>query len=223
MENNLGLFEKDPSKLLINPNYEYLQIPNPNLRRFKEASFELDFRKNCLHNLQGKCLILLLNGEFLQESKTPNLKFKKNLALMNEIIQANEYGAFSQFYFLNATCHDEVSNSFKIGKKNLPSLIFYNSQFHLYTKFERKFTEENIYEFLDKMLNSKLPGNKIEPKNVKFEFKNCKKITKIAENIDFERLERIKLGIEDEEVEIEELNLPDENGQDEGLKIKDEI
>jgi len=223
IENYIGLFDKDEIKLLKNPHYEYLQIPNFTIKKFKEAYTELEFRKFCLHNPAGKCLILLLNGELIPELKTPNLKFKKNLALMNQIIQAEEYSAFSQFYFVNATCHNEIANSFKIGKKNLPSLIFYNSQYQLFTRFDKKFTQDNIYEFLDKMLSSKLPGNKIEPKNVKFEFKNCRKITKISESIDFERLERIKLGLEDED-ENEELNLPeDENKKENQNKEKDEI
>jgi len=198
-----------------------LQIINTNIRKFKEANTELEFRKNCLHNPMGKCLILLLNGELLQELKTPNLKFKKDLYLLNNVIQANDYASFSQFYFVNATCHIELANSFKVGKKKLPTLIFYNSQYQLYTKFDKKFTQDNIYEFLDKMLNSKLPGNKIEPKDIKLDFKNCKKITKISENIDFEKLERIKLGLEDDD-DVEELNLPEENNHSNN-KVKDEI
>ncbi len=165
-----------------------------------------------------------MNGELLPESKTPNLKFKRHLAWMNEVIQSADYAEFSQFYFVNATCHSELANSFKIGKKNLPALVYYNSQYQLYTKFDqkiKKFTKDNVYEFLDKMLISKLPGIKTEPKDVKFEFRNCKKVLKVAESIDFERLERIKLGLEDEDDNIEELNLPEEN--ESNSKVKDEI
>lgn len=140
---------------------------------------------------------------------------------MNEVIQAAEYTAFSQFYFVNATCHSELANSFKVGKKNLPTIVYYNTQYQLYIKFDRKFVKENVYEFLDIMLSSKLAGNKVEPKDVKFDFKNCDKVLKVAESIDFDRLERIKLGLEDEDENVEELNLP-EDALSEG-KVKDEI
>ncbi len=158
----------------------------------------------------------------LQDLKTPNLKFKTNLHLLNEVIQSDEYSKFSEFYFVNATCHNEVANSFKVGKQNLPSLLFYNSFYNLFTKLDKKLNQDNVNEFLDTMLDSKLPGNKIDPKDIKFEYKNCKKITKVSENIDFEKLKRIELGLEDYDQE-EELNLPEDDINSVDNNKKDEI
>lgn len=140
---------------------------------------------------------------------------------MNEIVQADDYKSFTHLYYVNATCHDELAGSFKVGKSNLPSLIFYNTRYHLYQKLTLKFKQENIYEFLDKMTSSNLPGNKIEPRDIKFDFKNCKRITNYAENIDFERIERIKYGLEDDD-NIEELNIPDDSEKVDS-KMKEEI
>lgn len=143
---------------------------------------------------------------------------------MNEIIQIKEFSKFSQFYYVNATCHDEFSHSFKVGKKDLPIIIYLKSHYHLYSKFTRKFNRDNINEFLDRVLKTKLPGSKIEAKEIKFSYKNCKKITKVSEDIDYDRLDRIKLGLEDDDNE-EELNLPEENENisENNGKVKDEM
>lgn len=209
MENNIGLFEKSPENIIENPHYKFLE-KKVLYREFSEAKSELEFKKNCIQGPYGHCIMLFLNGEINKKKKIPNLKYIKNLSFMNKLILEDPFNKYYQFRNINATCHTELANSFKISKEKLPAIVYLNTQYGQYESFSDEFVEENILEFFDKIKNKRFQNNKIELKDVKFDFKNCEEIFTPMENIDYEKLERIKYGLEDEEFE-EEANIPEKD------------
>ena len=184
LENNLGLFKKSEKHLVENSHYRFIK-ENKFIKEFKEAKFELEFKKNCIHSKFGNCIMLLLNGEINMKKKVPNVKFRKNLSLMNKLfLENNSYKDYYELRHINATCHDELAHSFKISKDKLPAILYLDTQNYLYETFTGEFNEENINEFFDKIDKKRFQNNKINAIDIKFNYKNCEKKTKIMDVID---------------------------------------
>jgi hypothetical protein len=225
LENNIGLFKKDEKNLIENPHYKFFKQKNY-IKEFTEGKSELEFKKNCIHSKLGHCIILLLNGEINIKKKIPNLKFRKNLSLMNKLFLKEPYKNYHEIRFINATCHNELANSFKISKNKLPAIVYLDTQNYLYEVFpssgsvsdngnlstsnDNEFTEEKINEFFDKINSRRFISNKINAIDIKFGYKNCDKKKDIMDIIDYEKLDRINSGLEDEDFE-EEINLPEKD------------
>jgi hypothetical protein len=214
LENNIGLFKKNEKNLLENPHYKFLK-EKTYIKEFTEGKSELEFKKNCVHSKLGHCILLLLNGEINMKKKIPNIKFRKNLSFMNKLILKDSYKKYHELRFINATCHNELTHSFKVSKNKLPAIVYLDTQNYLYEVFSSSsynddFTEEKINEFFDKINNKRFQSNKINAIDIKFDYKNCEKKKEVMDVIDYEKLDRIKYGLEDEEFE-EELNLPEKD------------
>jgi hypothetical protein len=153
----------------------------------------------------------MLDGEYDKEIEKVNLDYKKLSNLVKDIPTKPKLHKYTNFLIVNATCHSELSNSFRVSLNKLPALAVYDSKFQTFTKMKNsiEFTEENIYNFLIDAVESRAMYRKLNREKVIFKEKDCKAVSKKVKRVDYDQQDNNKYGIdEDDDDDTEELNLP---------------
>lgn len=175
-----------------------------NLANLDEKSV---FYKKCIYDSKY-CAITFLNGDYDKEIKRTNLQFRDNLKIIKEISEEKNLASINTgLYYVNGTCFDELSHTFKVSVSHMPSIVVFDPQNKVYSKMNfKEFTKENIEKFLVEASSRKIMFRNLDGE-IDYKQKNChEKITKSKE-VDYDKLYRIKNGLEDAEDEEEENNV----------------
>ncbi len=194
--------------------YSYKAIPNQfdinkalskpdNLVNLDEKSI---FYKKCIYDSKY-CAITFLNGDYDKEIKRTNLNFRNNLKLIKELSDEKDLSTINTgLYYVNGTCLDELSQTFKVSISHMPSIVVFDPQNKVYSKMNfKEFTKENIEKFLVEAASRKIMFRSLDGE-ISYKQTNCFEKTSKSKEIDYDKLYRIKQGLEDAEDEEEENN-----------------
>jgi hypothetical protein len=178
----------------------------PEEKKFQNLDEAIMFYRKCFYD-NNPCVLAMLNGEYDKGVKRINLEFKKHLHTIKDLPQNKKYAElYGNFFYVNATCYNELTEAFKISKSKLPSIVIYNSARSAFAKmtYDSEFSLENIQDFLREALEKDHLFRQVE-KEIPFKNKYCQGIMTSYEEIDHEKKDKINMGLEDDDEEEENI------------------
>ena len=163
-----------------------------------EANYGL-FYRNCMYG-KGLCAVVFLNGEYDKTVRRTNLNYSKMLRMIKDIpsdVDKFPYGdKIDHYFYVNATCHDELVEYFKVRTGFLPTAVVYDSKFKLLNRMSmgEEFNLEKLGEFLDSTGDGKGLNRPLEPNRDIFKSKECAKIM-IKHNVNLKFLDHEKITL----------------------------
>ncbi|MCQ2819142.1 MAG: hypothetical protein MJ252_17910 [archaeon] len=99
----------------------------------------------------------------------------------------------TSFVYVNSTCQSEFSSKFGIDQANLPNAVIYSFRKGVFANFIGIFNEENLNEFITKVISGRVSFNRIQKENALLNEKlNCSSIVEtIAEDDDAEFMKEL--------------------------------
>jgi len=198
IENIIG----DYSSTKIKPNDFQLRKEESSSKKFTELEDSSTLYRKCIFS-QEVCVFAFLNGDWDKESRRINLNFRNQLKILDKVSKET---FFNQLYYVNATCYDEFSQTFKVRVSSMPTMAIYNPQTKMYSKMksDQTFDKKGILDFLSEVSGKNVFMRKLEDKDVNFKERYCKEKTTKSKDVDFDKLDRINAGLEDDDQEEEE-------------------
>jgi hypothetical protein len=198
----------------IKTNFFKIRKQIANLKKFNEMEDSSAFYRRCIYS-SNFCVLAFLNGDYDRQINRVNLEYRKYLKILDSVTEDNKYRNLNvDLFYVNATCHDELSAGFKVRLSQMPSIVVYDPYNKLFAKIqgEDEFEKFKIENFLSGAFDKKIPFRQIEINEVTFKDTNCQLKTKLSKDIDYEKLSRVNRGLED----------PDEDEEEENTEVNSE-
>jgi hypothetical protein len=192
----------------IKSNFFQIRKALSNIKKFNELEDSSTFYRRCIFS-SNFCVIAFLNGDYDKEIKRVNLEYKKYLKVLDSVTEDNKYRNLNvDLFYVNATCHDELSAGFKVRLSQMPSVVVYDPYNKLFAKIqgEEEFKKFSIENFLSGAFEKKIPFRQIDINEVIFKDTYCQEKSKTSKEVDYDKLDRVKRGLEDPDEDEEEEN-----------------
>ena len=124
------------------------------------------------------------------------------MKILEEVLNKNNNKPYS-FGWINATCHDSLSNNFNINNESLPNLVVYVPSKDVYVSLLGSYDVENINYFIERIMQGKVHFNRIDREKIKLPPLKCEEIKEYNENL--EEDEVLKELLEEEKLKRESL------------------
>ena len=134
--------------------------------------------EKCLYQPKP-CLIAFLNGDYNEITQSIRSKFYTDIyKIQNTTENSTYWGLTSPVYVVNATCHDDLLNEFKLQWRDLPALVGYMGEYESFGKMTKEFEPVNISKFAKKLSDSAVSNTKpLKREDIRLARKECHLIT----------------------------------------------
>ncbi len=127
--------------------------------------------------------------------------FANSVKILEDVLNKNTNKPFA-FGWVNATCHDQLSNTFNVNPEQVPTLVIYVPSRDSFTTLFGSYDADNINSFIERVIQGKVVFNKVDREKVKLPPIKCEEIKEYNES--FEDDEVLKEILEEQKQKKEE-------------------